>query len=122
HEAFDRRSVEHDLAVERLLELPIGDFDVLDRAENVRELQAHELDLLALGALDDLRLGFPGGPARRGVRFGHAPNSSQLFGANLRLKAKRGPYEIDQAGERGRGGRGPRPSSADRCAVRLRTR
>ena len=67
HEPFDRRAVEHDLAVERLLELPVGDLDVLDRAEDVGELQAHELHLLALGALEDLRLGF----SRRSLRFRH---------------------------------------------------
>ena len=57
-EPFDRRSVEHDVAVERLLELAIGNLDVLDGAEDVGELQAHELHLLALGSLQDLRLGF----------------------------------------------------------------
>ena len=56
HEPLDRRAVEHDPAVERLLELPVGDLDVLDRPENVGELEAHELDLLALRALQDLRL------------------------------------------------------------------
>ena len=68
-ESLDRRAVEHDLAVERLFELPIGDLDVLDRSEDVGELQAHELHLLALDALENLRLGraafaASGGPVR----------------------------------------------------------
>src|SRR5262249_40477930 len=42
HKSLDRGSVEHDVTVERLLELPIRDFDVLDRAKDVGELQAHE--------------------------------------------------------------------------------
>src|SRR2546423_552008 len=42
--------------------------DILDRAENVRELQAQELHLLALGALEDLRLCFADG---RGGVLGH---------------------------------------------------
>ena len=53
HEAFDRRAVEHDLAVERLAELAVGDLDVLDDAEDVGELQAEELDALLLGTLED---------------------------------------------------------------------
>ena len=47
-------------AVERLLELPVGHLDVLGRAEDVGELQAHELDLLALDALENRA---PGGPS-----------------------------------------------------------
>ncbi len=35
------------------LELPVGHLDVLDDAEDVGELQAQELDVLALGALED---------------------------------------------------------------------
>ena len=53
HEALDRRAVEHDQAVQRVLELAVRNLDVLDRAEDVRELQPHELDLLALGPLED---------------------------------------------------------------------
>ena len=34
------------LAVERLVELPVGDLDVLDDPEDVGELQPHELDPL----------------------------------------------------------------------------
>ena len=52
-EAFDRRAVEHDLAVERLGELAVGDLDVLDDAEDVGELQAQKLDALLLGTLQD---------------------------------------------------------------------
>ena len=59
HETFDRRAVEHDLAVERLAELPVGDFDILDDAEDVRELQAEKLDALLFGTLED-RLLFTG--------------------------------------------------------------
>src|SRR5205814_2778847 len=69
-ESLDRRAVEHDLAVERVLELAVGNLDVLDRAEDVGELETEELHLLALGALEDLRLGF-GRLRRRPMRFGH---------------------------------------------------
>ena len=55
HEPLDRRAVEHDAAVERFGELAIGDLDVLDRAEDVDELQPHELDLLALDPLENPR-------------------------------------------------------------------
>jgi hypothetical protein len=55
---------------DRLGELPVGHLDVLDRAENVRELEAHELDLLALETLH--QLGFA-------VVAGHARIMAQLF-------------------------------------------
>ena len=55
-EAFDRRAVEHDLAVERVGELAVGDLDVLDDAEDVGELKAQELDAFLLGPLQDLLL------------------------------------------------------------------
>ena len=54
-EALDGRAVEHDPAVERLLELPVRHLDVLDDAEDVGELEAEELDLLALDALENAR-------------------------------------------------------------------
>ena len=38
---------------ERVLELAVRNLDVLDRPEDVGELQPHELDLLALGPLED---------------------------------------------------------------------
>ena len=41
------------MAVERFLELSVRDLDVLDHAEDVGELQAEELDALALGTLQD---------------------------------------------------------------------
>ena len=69
NESLDRGAVEHDFSVERLLELAVGDLDVLDRAEDVGELQAHELDLFALDALEDLRPGFADG--RRCGSLGH---------------------------------------------------
>jgi hypothetical protein len=53
HEALDGRAVEHDPAVERFLELAVWHLDVLDRAEDVRELQPHELDPLALDPCED---------------------------------------------------------------------
>src|SRR5690606_2884139 len=55
-EPLNRRAVEDNLAVERFLELPVRDLDVLDRAEDVRELEAEELHLLALGELEDAGL------------------------------------------------------------------
>jgi hypothetical protein len=82
-EPLDGRPVEHDLAVERLLELAVGNLDVLDGAEDVGELKAHELHLFALGALEDLRLGLTG--VRRCV-LGHEPDDfSQLSIADSRL-------------------------------------
>jgi len=70
-EALDRRPVEHDAAVESLLELPVGDLDVLDGSEDVGELQAEELHLFALGALEDLRLGLAAfRPIRPGFSHG----------------------------------------------------
>ncbi len=58
HEALDRGAVEHDLAVQRLFELPVRDLHVLDRAQDVGELQPQELHLFPLGALENLGLGF----------------------------------------------------------------
>ena len=58
-EAFDRRAVEHDLAVERVGELAVRDLDVLDHAEDVGELKAQELDAFLLGALEDRLLFAP---------------------------------------------------------------
>ena len=52
-EAFDRRAVKHDLAVERFGKLAVGDLDVLDDAENVGELQAQELDAFLFGPFKD---------------------------------------------------------------------
>ena len=72
-EAFDGRAVEHDLAVQRRAELPVRDLDVLDHAEDVGELQAHELHVRALGELEDLRLAFgAAGVGGRGLRVSHA--------------------------------------------------
>ena len=72
HEAFDRGAVEHDLAVERGAELAIRDLDVLDDAEDVRELQAHELHVHAIRELEDLRLLVGGcGVDDRRPRIGH---------------------------------------------------
>ena len=54
-ESLDRRPVEHDPAIERFGELPVRNLDVLDRAEDIGELQAQEFDLLALRSLEDRR-------------------------------------------------------------------
>ncbi len=61
-EAFDRRPIEHDVAVERFLELPVRHLDILDDAQDVGELQAQELHALTFGALQDLF-----------AKVGHAP-------------------------------------------------
>ncbi len=37
-----------------LLELSVRDLDVLDHAEDVRELQAHEANAFLIGSLEDL--------------------------------------------------------------------
>ena len=61
HESLDRRAVEHDVALERLLELALGHLDVLVDAENVGELEAQEGDPLLLAHLEDLALRAAGG-------------------------------------------------------------
>jgi hypothetical protein len=43
-EALDGAAVEHDLAVQGLLELTLGDFDVLDDAVDIGELEAQEVN------------------------------------------------------------------------------
>src|SRR5439155_9159904 len=53
-ESLDRRAVELDLAVERLLELRLRDLDVLDHTEDVGELQPQESDVLRVTDLEDL--------------------------------------------------------------------
>ena len=56
HEAFDRRSVEHDPPVEGLFELAIRHLDVLDDPQDVGELEAHELDLFPRDSLENAGL------------------------------------------------------------------
>jgi hypothetical protein len=53
HEPLDRGAVEHDSPLERLLELAVWHLDVFQDAEDVGELEAHELDLLALDTLQN---------------------------------------------------------------------
>ena len=55
-EAADRRAVEHELVVERLLELVDGNRDVLDRAVRLGELQPDERDVVTPAAFDHLLL------------------------------------------------------------------
>ena len=76
-EAFDRRAVEHDVAVERFGELAVGDLDVLDDAEDVGELKAQELDALLLGPFEDLLLFAP--PPRRPLRDCNARAAPTLW-------------------------------------------
>ncbi len=57
HEALDRGAVEHDLAVERLVELAPRYLDVLVDAEDVGELQAEEVHPELTRELEDVRLG-----------------------------------------------------------------
>src|SRR5262249_40418543 len=72
-EAVDRRAVKHDLAIECRFELSVGNLDVLDRSQNVGELQAHELHTLAFDALEYLRFRNPGVAALGSrVRLCHA--------------------------------------------------
>ena len=86
-EALDRRAVEHDLAVQRRGELAVRDLDVLDDAEDVGELQAHELHVRALRQLEDLRLAFgAAGVGSGGFRVGHAvPGSCAVIRGTGRL-------------------------------------
>src|SRR5262249_37332303 len=56
-EPLDRGTVELNLAVERLDELRARQFDVLDDAEDVGELQPHEADVLRFAHLENFRLG-----------------------------------------------------------------
>ena len=53
-ESFDRGSVEHDVAGQRLLELRRRDLDVLVDAEDVRELQSQEPDVVGGGEIQDI--------------------------------------------------------------------
>ena len=55
-EAADRRAVEHQLVVERLLQLLDRDRHVLDLAVRLRELQPHEGDVVAPAALEHFLL------------------------------------------------------------------
>ena len=56
-EALDRRAVEHDLAVERLLELAARHLDVLVDAEDVGELEPEEVHVELFGQLEHVALG-----------------------------------------------------------------
>jgi truncated hemoglobin YjbI len=64
HEAFDARPVEHDVALQRLPELRRRNLDVLDDAQNIRELQAQKSHLVRLCQLEDVG----GGGARQDGR------------------------------------------------------
>ena len=73
HEPLDRRAVEHDIALERLLELALGHFDVLVDAQDVGELEAQEVDFLLLAELEQLALAGAGGlegGGHRGIEAG----------------------------------------------------
>src|SRR5204863_5440334 len=108
----------HDLAVERLLDLLVGDVDVLDGAEDVGELQAHELDFVALGTLEDLRLRLPG----CGGRFDQGTRILANFSAASFVSKQKGAiYEAGQGIQRARRDRGSCSSGGGGCAVRLRT-
>src|SRR3989442_193196 len=61
HESLDRRAVEHDVALERLLELALGHLDVLVDAQDIRELEPQEADPLLLADLEEVALGGAGG-------------------------------------------------------------
>ena len=89
HEALDRRAVEHDQAVQRVLELAVRNLDVLDRAEDVGELQPHELDLLALGPLEDAGVLFREVRCRRG-RCHTAPSIPPVVADSLTHAAASG--------------------------------
>ncbi len=56
HEPFDRRPIEHDVPVERLLELRRGQLDVLVHAENVGELQTKESHVVLAREHEDVGL------------------------------------------------------------------
>ena len=75
HEPLDRGAVEHDLAVQRLLELAAGHLDVLVDAEDVGELQPEEIDAEAAGQLEKVVLAGPAQVEREAVEarpFGRA--------------------------------------------------
>jgi len=55
-EALDGRPIEHDLAVERLVELDVGHLDVLVHAEDVGKLEPEEVHAELLGQLLDVPL------------------------------------------------------------------
>src|SRR5204863_4336701 len=60
-EALDRRAVEHDVALERLVELARGYLDVLVDAEDVGKLQPERGYVLLLGGVEDFAFGWHGG-------------------------------------------------------------
>ena len=57
HEALDRGAVEHDLPVQRLLELTARHLDVLHHAQNVGELEPEEPDVEPVADVEDVALG-----------------------------------------------------------------
>ena len=100
-ESLDRGAVEHDLAVERLLELAAGHLDVLVHAEDVGELQPEKIDTEALGQLENVILPAPlrslGKPSRVGRRWAgdcaglasrHGGRSERRSGGDSKGKAE----------------------------------
>ena len=94
HESFDRRAVEHDVPVERLLELRRGDLDVLVDPEDVGELQPKEAHVVRASEFEDLLL------------------------ARARRLRRRRVGSMRHSSLAGRGHRGRRNVSAVRCAVK----
>ena len=81
NEAFDRRAVEHDVAVERLGKLAVRDLDVLDDTKDVGELKAQELDTFLIRTFQDLFLFAP--------RSHHCWIVMRLSGPTPRLSKRR---------------------------------
>ena len=57
HEALNGGAVEHDLVVDRLLNLGGGDGNVFQLTEDVGELEADKLNILLMDDADDIFLG-----------------------------------------------------------------
>ena len=83
HEPFDRRAVEHDVAVERLLELRRRNLDVLVDAENVGELKSQEADVVLRGELENVLLACAGRVTNSRSLFGSHEKSRKTFGVGL---------------------------------------
>src|SRR6185312_6214707 len=69
-ESLDRGAIEHDLAVQSLLELAAGHLHVLVHAEDVGELQPQKIHTEALGQLEDVILSGAAQIARKAFESG----------------------------------------------------
>ena len=77
--SLDRGAVEHDLAVQGLLELAAGNLDVLVDAEDVGELESQEIDAEALSQLQNVLLAGTAQIGRKSVQGGTIASGARCF-------------------------------------------